>query len=211
MTLPNIITTTTITTLGLILPFAIPGYQQSILGFNLTNQGNGTTLTLMNIVNAILPQTFQFSPTDLITNQIWIATTAILYTIILGIVWTRARSLTPIDVVLLGLVAWLIPLKIVYTHYIVWAIIPFLMRGRLGQTIIVTGLLQLADTLAYLSSSPVSSPIPSLVESYGPVLASLVIRLVGATALVFVLNSLRKNPIGRFSSHSPTGLSRHSV
>src|SRR3989454_6038834 len=38
-TLPILVTTTIITTLGLILPFAIPGYQQSILGFNLTNQG----------------------------------------------------------------------------------------------------------------------------------------------------------------------------
>jgi hypothetical protein len=198
VTLPKIITTTTITTLGLILPCAIPGYQQSILGFNLTNQGNGTTLTVMNIVNTILPQTFQFSPTDLITNQIWIATTATLYTIILGIVWTRAQSLTLIDVILLGLVAWLIPLKIVYTHYIVWAIIPFLMRGRLRQTIIVTALLQLADTLAYWSSSPGSSLIPTTVAFYGPVLTSLIIRLIGATVLVFVLASLRKNPVGTF-------------
>ena len=203
-TLPSIVTTTTITTLGLVLPFVIPGYQQSILGFNLTNQGNGTTLALMSLVNTILPQTFQFSPTDLLTNQIWIATTATLYTIILGIAWTKARSLTLIDVVLLGLVAWLIPLKIIYTHYFVWAIIPFLMRGRLSQTIILTGLLQLADTLAYWSSAPSSSPMPSVVESYGPVLSSLVIRLVGATALVFVLNSLTKNPRGRPGNAPPT-------
>src|SRR5467141_1950341 len=129
-TLPSLVTTTMITTLGLILPFAIPGYQQSILGFNLTNQGNGTTFTIMSFFNTILPSTLQFTPSELLTNQVWIATTAALYTIILGTVWTRAEKLTMIDVVLLGLVAWLIPLRIVYAHYIVWAIIPFMLRGR---------------------------------------------------------------------------------
>src|SRR5207247_3478995 len=53
-TLPSLLATTTITSLGLILPLAIPGYQQSILGFNLSNQGNGTTLTIMSLLNTIL-------------------------------------------------------------------------------------------------------------------------------------------------------------
>ena len=197
-TLPSLIMTTTITGLGLILPLAIPGYQQSILGFNLTNQGNGTTPAIMGLLNTILPPTLQLAPTELFTDQIWIATTATLYTIILGTVWTKAKRLSLIDVVLLGLVAWLIPLKIVYTHYIVWAVIPFLMRGRLKQTILVAGLLQFADTLAYWSSSPAGGPFPGIVASYGPVVMSLIIRLVGATALVSVLYSLRKNPIDAF-------------
>src|SRR5207253_1271572 len=127
-TLPSLLMTTTMTGMGLILPLAIPGYQQSILGFNLTNEGNGTTPAIMGLLNTILPQTLQVAPTELFTNQIWTATTATLYTIILGTVWTKARRLSLIDVVLLGLVAWLIPLKIVYIHYIVWAVIPFLMR-----------------------------------------------------------------------------------
>src|SRR5438309_1622979 len=163
-TLPSLFATTTITSLGLILPLAIPGYQQSILGFNLTNQGNGTTRTIMSLLNTILPQTLQFAPTELYTNQIWITTTATLYTIILGTVWTKASSLSLIDVVLLGLVAWLIPLKIVYTHYILWAVIPFLMRGRFKQTILVVGLLQFSDTLAYWSSSPESVRILDRVQ-----------------------------------------------
>src|SRR5436309_15001858 len=195
-TLPSLFATTIITSLGLILPLAIPGYQQSLLGFNLANQGNGTTLTLMSLVNTILPPTLQFTPTEFFTNQVWITTTAALYTIILGTVWTKARSLNSIDVVLLGLVVWLVPLKIVYTHYIVWAIIPLLMRGKLKQTVIIVGLLQLADTLTYWSSSPASSPMPDIVASYGPVLTSLVIRFIGAAALVFVLYSLRKNSLG---------------
>jgi hypothetical protein len=195
-TLPSLATTTAIAAVGLILPLTIPGYQQSVLGFNLTNQGNGATLTTVSLLNTILPQTLQFAPTELFTNQIWIAATAALYTIMIGTVWTKARNLSLIDVVLLGLVAWLIPLKIVYAHYIVWAIIPFLMRARLKQTIVITGLVQLADTLAYWSSTPSSSPIPAIVASYGPVLTSAVIRIIGATALVFVLNSLRRNPQG---------------
>ena len=193
-TLPSIATATIITALGLILPLAIPGYQQSTLGFNITNQGNGTTIILMRLLNTILPSTVQFTPTEFFTNQIWIATTALLYTITVGTVWTKARNLSLIDVVLLGLVAWVIPLKIVYAHYIVWAIIPFIMRGRLKQTIITIGLLQLADTLTYWSSSPSNDPIPAIIVSYGPLLTSLIIRIIGATALVFVLHSLRRNP-----------------
>lgn len=193
-TLPSLTTSSVITSLGLILPVAIPGYQQSILGFNLTNQGNGTTLTAMNLLNTILPSTLQLAPTELFTNQIWIFSTATLYTIALGLVWTRARSLSSIDVILLGLLAWLIPLKIVYAHYIVWAVIPFLMRGRMTQSVIVIGLLQVADTMTYWSSSPTSSPIPGVFASYGPLLSSLIIRILGATALVSVLYSLRRSP-----------------
>jgi hypothetical protein len=195
-TIPSLATSTAIAAVGLILPLTIPGYQQSVLGFNLTNQGNGATLTTVSLLTTILPRTLQFAPTELFTNQIWIAATTALYTIMLGAVWTKARNLSLIDVVLLGLAAWLIPLKIVYAHYIVWAVIPFLMRARLKQTIVITGLLQLADTLAYWSSTPSSSPIPAIVASYGPALTSAVIRIIGATALVFVLNSLRKNPPG---------------
>jgi len=193
-TLPSLATTTAIATVGLILPLTIPGYQQSILGFNLTNLGNGATLTTVSLLNTILPQTFRFVPTEFFTNQIWISVTATLYMIVLGTVWTKARNLSLIDVVLLGLVAWLIPLKIVYAHYIVWAIIPFLMRARLKQTIMVAGLLQLADTLTYWSSSPSNSPLPAIVASYGPTLTGAVIRSIGVTVLVFVLNSVRKNP-----------------
>lgn len=195
-TLPTLIATIVVTSAGLVLPFIIPGYQQSLLGFNLANQGNGATVNALNMLSAILPTTLKFSLTELLTNQVWLATTAALYTIILGTVWTRAKSLSPIDVVLLGLIAWLIPLKIVYAHYIVWAVIPFLMRGRLKQTLVITGFLQLADTLAYWTSSPGGSPVSDLVASYGPVLTSVVIRIIGATALVFVLTSLRKSTVG---------------
>jgi hypothetical protein len=159
----SIVSATIITTLGLVLPFTIPGYQQSILGFNLSNAGNGATFSIIiNHVNAVLPQIFQIDPSQYSYNLIWITATTALYTTILGIVWTRAKSLSSIDVMLLGLLAWLIPLRIVYTHYLVWAIIPFLTRGRLKQTIIVAGLLQFADNASGRSDS--SSLCPKLPE-----------------------------------------------
>jgi hypothetical protein len=188
----SIASTTIITSLGLVLPFTIPGYQQSILGFNLSNAGNGQTMTtIIDYVNGFLPQFLQISPTQYGYNLVWIAATAGLYTAILGTVWMRSRSLSPIDVTLLGLLAWLIPLRIVYTHYLVWSIIPFLMRGRLKQTILVSALLQIADTFASWTATPGTSPIPGLDSLPGPILTSLIMRLVGATALVFVFYSLR--------------------
>ena len=195
-TMTSIASTTIITTLGLILPFTIPGYQQSLLGFNLSNAGDGSTFTtIINQVNGLLPQLFQISPSQYSYNMIWITATAALYTAILGTVWTKAKNLSPIDVTLLGLLAWLIPLRIVYTHYFVWALIPLLMRSRLKQTILITGILQLADTLAYWTAAPSISPIPGFENFYGPVLTSAVLRLVGAAALFFVLNTVKKNPL----------------
>ena len=192
--LASIASTTVIVALGLVLPFAIPGYQQSVLGFNLSNAGNGQTFTrLVSNVNAFLPQLLQISPSQYDYNLIWITATAALYTSILGTVWLRARSLSLIDVALLGLLAWLIPLRIVYTHYLVWAIIPFLMRGRLKQAILISGLLQLGDTFAYWTVNPRISPIAGLDSYYGPVVTSAIMRLVGATALALVLYSSKKN------------------
>src|SRR5260370_9234907 len=201
----SILSAAVITTLGLVLPFTIPGYQQSILGFNLSNAGNGTIFSIIiNYVNAVLPQISQIDPSQYSYNLIWITATTALYATIMGIVWTRASSLSSLNLLLLGLLACLIPLRIVYTHYLVWAIIPFLMRGRLKQTIIITGLLQLADTLAYWTSTPSISPLPGMDTFIGPVLTSLITRLVGATALVFVLNSLKRNSVGRFTQSALT-------
>jgi hypothetical protein len=203
--LVSIASATIITALGLVLPFTIPGYQQSILGFNLSNAGNGATFSIViNQANSVLPQFFQIDPSQYSYNLIWITATSALYITILGTVWTRAKSLSSIDVILLGLLAWLIPLRIVYTHYLVWAIIPFLMRGRLTQTIIITGLLQLADTLAYWTSTPSISPLPGMDTFYGPVLTSLITRLAGATALVFVLNSLKRKALGPMTQSALT-------
>ncbi len=214
-TMPSITSSTIIATIGLGLPLMISGYERSILGFNLSNAGNGGTFSMMiNQLKGFLPQILQINPSQYAYNQIWIIATAALYTVILGTVWTRARSLTAIDVTLLGLLAWLIPLRIVYTHYLVWALVPILMRGRLKQTILISSLLQLADTLAYWASTPGVSPVPGFQTLYGPVVTSLIMRLVGATALVLVLNSLRRKSLDQFGHSAltaPTVLSASSA
>jgi len=192
-TIPSMLSTSTILTLGLLLPLTIPGYAQSVLGFNLSNNGNETTLdTTLGLVNNILPEQLQITPNTLLANQAWIAVTLALYTIIIRTVWTRARRLNTTDIILLGLVAWLIPLKIEYTHYAAWAIIPVLMRGRIKQTIPVLGLLQLGDTLSYWTWWPNTSPLPGLDSFYGLLTASIVYRTLGIVALGFVLYSLRE-------------------
>ena len=191
--IPSILSTITILSLGLLLPLTIPGYTQSILGFNLSNNGNGTTLTsMLSLANNILPAQLQISPTTPFADQVWITATLALYTIILGTVWMWARRLGPVDIVLLGLLAWLIPLKIEYTHYVAWAIIPILMRGQLRQTIPVIGLLQLADTLSYWSWWPSTSPIPGISTFYGLAATSAIYRFLGLAALGFVLYAARK-------------------
>ncbi len=188
-----ILTATTILALGLLLPLALPGYAASILGFNLTNNGNGTALfNLLGVADSVLPPQLAVTPTALLADQVWMVGTFALFTILLGTVWTRARQLAAIDIVLLGLLAWLIPLKIEYTHYMAWAVIPVLMRGQIRQTIPVLGLLQLGDSLSYWSWWPATSLIPGIDTFYGLLAASIVYRAVGLAALGFVLYSLRK-------------------
>ncbi len=193
-TIPSILSTSVILIVGLLLPLTIPGYAQSVLGFNLSNNGNGTTLdTTLGLFDNILPGQLQITPGTLLANQVWIAITLALYTIIVRTVWARgARSLNTTDIILLGLVAWLIPLKIEYTHYMAWAIIPVLMRGRIMQTIPVLGLLQLGDSLSYWSSWPSISPLPGIDSFYELLTASAVYRAVGVVALGFILYPLRE-------------------
>jgi len=204
-TIPSIISTGAILTVGLLLPLTIPGYAQSVLGFNLANNGNRTTLdATLGLFNNILPGQVQITASTLLANQVWIAVTLALLTIIVRTVWARATSLNTTDIILLGLLAWLIPLKIEYTHYAAWAIIPVLMRGRIRHTIPVLGLLQLGDTLSYWTWWPNTSPLPGLDSFYGLLTASAVYRTLGILALGFVLYTLREKshsappvPVGR--------------
>ena len=194
--IPSLLSAVTILGLGLVLPLEMPGYAQSILGFNLSNQGTGSTFSATaSLANSVLPQQLQIIPTPMLANQVWIASTLAFYTIVVAIVWTRARNLTSIDVVLLGLLAWLIPLKIEYTHYFAWAIVPILLRGRILQSIPMLGLLQAADTLSYWSWWPNTSPIPGITANTGLAIASTVYRVIGLVAFGCIILSLRKNPL----------------
>jgi len=119
-----------------------------------------------------------------------LAATASLFVAALGIVWSRARELSPADIVAIGLLVWLIPLRQIYTHYLVWAVVPFLMRGRLRQTLIVGSLLELANTMSSWSWDLPPDPFPVLSTAYGFFATSLVYLCVSVTALVFIVREI---------------------
>ncbi len=191
--LPSITTAITILTAGFILPFTIPGYSAAMLGFNLsTGFGNGTTsFTIMNLFYSILPSGFHIDLQPFAINQIWIMITAALFTMVLCVVWNRAESLAATDVVLLGLLVWLIPLRQLYTHYVVWAIIPLLARGRLKESIIAGAILELANTMAVWSWNIPPNPFPPMTTTYGFFLTSLVYAGLGVLSLLFVVRGGR--------------------
>jgi hypothetical protein len=194
--LPTIITTGSILVLGLVVPAILPGYLESVLGFNLSSGfGGGTSsFTLMNLLYAIFPSFFHLSLPTIVENQVWLAATASLFVAALGIVWSRARELNPVDIIALGLLVWLIPLRQIYTHYLVWAVVPFLMRGRLRQTLIVGSLLELANTMSSWSWDLPPDPFPVLSTAYGFFATSLVYLCVSFTALVFIMRQIDVRP-----------------
>jgi len=191
-TLPTIITTVSILSLGLALPAILPGYLESVLGFNLSSGfGAGTSsFTMMNLLYAILPSVLHFSLPTTVENQVWLAATAAFFAAALGMVWSRARELNPVDIVAIGLLVWLIPLRQIYTHYLVWAIVPLLMRGHLRQTLMVGSLLELANTMSSWSWDLPPDPFPVLATPYGFFATSLVYLSVSVAALVFVIRGI---------------------
>src|SRR2546422_11544032 len=190
--LPTIITTGSILSFGLVAPAILPGYLGSVLGFNLSSGfGGGTSsFTMMNLLYAILPSVFHLSLPTSVENQVWLAATAALFVAALGIVWSKARELNPVDVVALGLLTWLIPLRQIYTHYLVWAIVPFLMRGRLRQTLVVGSLLEFANTMSSWSWDLPPDPFPVMATAYGFFATSIVYLSVSLTALVFIVKQV---------------------
>src|SRR5256885_6922703 len=190
--LPTVITTGSILVLGLVVPVILPGYLESVLGFNLSSGfGGGTSsFTMMNLLYAIFPLVFHLSLPTSLENQVWLAATATLFVAALGIVWFRARVLNPVDAVAIGLLVWLIPLRQIYTHYLVWAIVPFLMRGRLRQTLMVGSLLEIANTMSSWSWDLPPDPFPVLATAYGFFVTSLAYLSVSVTALVFIMREI---------------------
>jgi hypothetical protein len=190
--LPTIITTVSILTFGLALPAILPGYLESVLGFNLSSGvGAGTSsFTMMNLLYAVFPSVLHLSLPTTAENQVWLAATAALFAAALGIVWSRARELNPVDIVAIGLLVWLIPLRQIYTHYLVWAIVPLLMRGRLRQTLVAGSLLELANTMSSWSWNLQPDPFPVLATAYGFFATSLVYLSISVTSLVFILREL---------------------
>jgi hypothetical protein len=191
--LPSVAAAVAILAAGLILPFTIPGYSDAMLGFNLsTGFGSGTSsFTIMNLFYSILPSLFRVDLQPFTINQIWIIITAALFTMVLSVVWSRAESLGATDVVLLGLLVWLIPLRQLYTHYVVWPMIPLLARGRLRESVTVAALLELANTMAVWSWNVPPNPLPAMNNVYGFFLTSLVYAGLGTLSLLFVVRGAR--------------------
>ncbi len=190
--LRSLLAMTTVLALGLLLPLRIPGYQETILGFNLsTGLGSGTySFTIMTLFYAILPNTISLSLPLFTINLIWAAATTTLFLVALAVVWSRAKTLDPLQVTLLGLLVWLLPLRQLYTHYIVWAVIPFLMRGRLKETITLAVLLETANTMAVWSWAIPPNPFPAMNTIYGFFAASLAYLALNSVALVLVLRQI---------------------
>ncbi len=190
--IPAIVTTGSILSLGLAAPLILPGYLESVLGFNLASGfGNGTSsFTIMNLLYGTLPSLLHLSLPLNIENQVWLGLTAALFVGAFGIIWSKARFLDPTDVVSIGLLIWLIPLRQMYTHYLVWAIVPFLMRGRLRQILVVGFLLELANTMASWSWGLPPDPFPIMSSVYGFLATSIVYLSVSITALAFIVRDL---------------------
>lgn len=198
--LPSLVSSCGVLFFGMVLPLGLPGYSNAVIGFNVSNGlANGTSsFSIMNLFYGFLPAVEGLNLSLLMINQVWIAVSAALFIPALGRVWSRAGSLDGVDVVLLGLLVWLLPLRELYTHYMVWMIVPFLMRGRLLQSIIVAGLLELANTMAVWSWNIPPNPFPWMTTAYGFFLTSLVYASVSMFAMVMVLKGSRGSREGSF-------------
>lgn len=188
-TIPSILSSSSILAFGLVVPVVLPGYLGSILGFNLSSGfGAGTSsFTMMNVLYTTLPSTLNVSLPLTVENQIWMAVTAATFVFAFSLVWTRGKILNSADIVALGVLVWLIPLRQIYTHYLVWAVVPFLMRGRLFQTLLIGSLLEFANTMALWSWDLPPEPFPILATSIGFLATSIVYFSVSATALFFLV------------------------
>jgi hypothetical protein len=191
-TLPSLISSLGILVAGLVLPLWLPSYLNVIIGFNMSyGAGNGTaSFTLMNLFNGALPA-LGVAFSSFFVNEAWIAATIALFTVALGVVWTRARSLDPVDVVVLGLLAWLIPLRTLYPYYLVWAFIPFFFKGSIRQMIALAAMFETATTLAVWSWNIPPNPFPEMSSVYGYLITSLAFAAWSVVGTVFVLKGLR--------------------
>jgi len=201
-TLPSLASSLGILVAGLVLPLWLPGYLNVIVGFNLSyGASNGkASFTLMNLFNGVLPALgVVFSA--LFVNEAWVAATTALFAVALGVVWTRARSLDTVDIVALGLFAWLIPLRTLYPYYLVWVFIPFFFKGSIRQLIVLAAMFETATTLAVWSWNIPPNPFPEMSSVYGYFTTSLVFAAWSIIGSIFVLKGLK---VQSLSSRHPS-------
>ncbi len=146
-------------TLSLYLPFLlltivplaiVPGYYNTVVGFNLNND-NYWGYSILNLLRHVPASLIGFQVTNDTINQVWIPLALISFTLALTFTWKRSNNLQPAGLVVLGVGAWLLPLRQLQLHYMLWLIIPLLFTGKLRQTIPILAIFEvLNDYTAYL-------------------------------------------------------------
>lgn len=195
--LPAILPVGALLVLGLVLPFWIPGYSRSFLGFNLQNGDDGkASFTLLNLFYGALPHLWNVTVSSVLVNYVWVACTVSLFVVGLGFVWWNAKKIGPVEVVLLGLLVWLLPLRELHPMYLVWMLVPLLMLGRTGLTLLVVGLFDVASVMAHwawnVPPNPAPwnvplNPLPWMTGPLGFFVAGLVFASCSSVALLAVL------------------------
>lgn len=134
-----------LTVLGaLFLPFlaltvvplpSLPGYYGTFVEQNISARPSWSFSSFI-IAYKVLPSLYNIEFSTMQVNQIWILATIALFSFAAGVVWRNPKSLQAADIVCLGVATWLVPLRQLFHYYAFWAIIPFMLRGNLKQTIL---------------------------------------------------------------------------
>ncbi len=114
---------------------SLPGYYGTFVEQNITVRPSWSFSPLI-LAYKVLPSLFKIEFSTMLVDQIWILATIALFSFVAGFAWRDPNSLRAADVVCLGVATWLIPLRQLFHYYAFWAIIPFMLRGNLKQTIL---------------------------------------------------------------------------
>ena len=204
--LPAILSSVGILGVGLGLPLALPGYFGTIIGFNLSyGAGSGmASFTLMNLLNGSLLGLFEtgFSPFQI--NMVWVAATMAIFIAILGFVWTRSDRLTPVEIVGIGLLAWLFPLRTLYPYYLVWALVPFLFIANVRHVLSLAVGFELLNTFANWSWGVQPDPFPQMVSAEGYLATSLIFAAWSIVGLFFLFRTVNTYSRPHSGLHCPS-------
>ena len=101
------------------LPF-LHCYLESVLRFNLSSGfvGGTSSFTMMNLLYEVFPPSSN-SPAYSVENQVWLAVNRSPLRLCVRYRLVSSRELNPVDIVAIGLLVWLIPLRQIYAHYLV--------------------------------------------------------------------------------------------
>jgi hypothetical protein len=114
---------------------SLPGYYGTFIEQNITVRPSWSFSPFI-IAYKVFPSLFKIEFSTMLVDQIWILATLALFSFVAGFAWRNPNSLRAADIVCLGVATWLIPLRQLFHYYAFWAIIPFMLRGNLKQTIL---------------------------------------------------------------------------